>query len=110
MERAQPSLSPRWLFRRENANEEHALTPAMYPVLEARSPQFDRAFASGPKPCRDALRRMILQSNEACGSWQRKILEEPIARGPRRLGRETLAPEGWVDRVSDRRFRPVGRL
>src|SRR5207302_11238438 len=83
------------------------LGPVMHPMFIAGTAQLERAFANRAKPCSDASRGLIVGSNEAGSSGQRKVPEQPVASGPRRFGRETLPPEGVVERIGDLRFRPV---
>src|SRR5438067_5365937 len=82
----------------------------MHPMLIGGTTQLECAFANRAEPFCDALRWVIVGPNEARSPRQRKVPEQPIASGRRRFGRETLSPEGSVERICDLWFRPVERL
>ena len=84
--------------------------PAMHPIFIGRTTQLECPFAGCAEPFCDTFRRMIVGPNEAGSPRQGKVLEEPVASGTGSFSRETLSPEGLIDRIGYLRFRPVERL
>src|SRR5215469_710758 len=84
--------------------------PVVHPMFVSRTAQFDYSFANRSEPLHDAFRCMIVGPNEARSPRQGKVLEQPVAGGPRRFRREALPPVGSVERIRDLRLGPVERL